>query len=527
MRRNGIGDGVKEPKADVMVHSSSKSPMTTPSASLHLTVSSKAPLSVSVSRGATEQNPSQTSPDPTSHSELSQSLVRTPGDARRHVAIAAKALSAKLSSASGSPYAPTPASAQDQVNGRRSGRKRTPKACDCCGPNNRGHHVETSGRGRGRGRGKGRGASRDLGDTPARKPSQFTAIRNFNLSAENIQETEDEDDKLGNLHNSLLVADTQSQSPATEAAPAVTQDGPKNRSPTQTNGAALEKRDVLMEPSSLAVAAQSEGDDKQEVDPTVLGPAHREPIVARGRGAGMGRGRGRGRGTGRGRAKMGGINQMSSKDKCHVTSLRTGISAESMLAEEPEKTQDIKTDHEHQNNSASGKLPSGNGELVHLSDSEDKMEEDTIIVAELEDGVLTTLQKSATRLETSDDLDSEMQVDQMHDGIEQSSLSVPLPNGNVPSPRNHDQASSSVEGKTSSSAVLASLNPIAVSLENSWALRDHRLYCQPCSWVKDEMVEMLLKEQAENKLMDTDTQKQESLEQLKDIIDGKTWFLTL
>lgn len=525
MRRNGIGDGVKEPKADVMVHSSSKSPMTTPPASLHLTVSSKAPLSVSVPRGATEQNPSQTSPDLTSPSELSQSSIQTPADARRQATTAAKASSGKFSSAT-----PTPVSAQDQVNGRRSGRKRTPKACDCCGPNNRGHHVETSGRGRGRGRGKGKGASRNLGATPTRKPSQFTAIRNLNLSAENIQETEDEDDKLGNLHNSLLVADTQLQSPATEAAPAITQDGPKN-SPAQTNGAALEKRDILMAPSSLAVAAQNESGDEQEVDPTVLGPAHKETIVGRGRGRGagmgrgrgrgaeMGRGRGRGRGTGRGQAKMGGVNRMSSIDKCHVTSLRAGISAESMLAEEPEKTQDVKTDHEHQKNSASGKLPSGNGELVHLSDSEDKMEEDTIIVAELEDGMPSILQKSSTRLETSDDLDSEMQVDQMHDGIEPSSLSVPLPNGNVPSPRNHDQMSSSVEGKTSSSAVLASLNPIAVSLEHSWALIDHRLYCQPCSWAKDEMVEMLLKEQAENKGMDTDTQKQESLEQLKDIIE--------
>uniref|UniRef100_A0A3B5LUQ1 Ubiquitin-like protease family profile domain-containing protein n=1 Tax=Xiphophorus couchianus TaxID=32473 RepID=A0A3B5LUQ1_9TELE len=432
-----------------MVHSSSNSPMTTPSASPHLTVCSKAPLSVSCPRGATEQDLSQTSTDPTSVSELPQPLAETPAEAHHHVATATRALSTKSSSASSSPSTPAPTSAQDQLNGRRSGRKRTPKACDCCGPNSRGHNVETPGRGRGngkgRGRGKGRGANRDFGDTPARKPLQLTGVRNINLSGENIQETEDEDDRLGNLQSS----DTKSQSPATKAAPPITQDGPKNNCAAQTNGAALKMEDILMEPSGFAVAIHEESVDKKDVDPTVLGPVHEEAVVAkgRGRGAGMGRGRGRGavmvRGRGRGRGvdkgqdseqeKMEGI-PISSKDKDYVTSSRTG------------------------------KFPIENGELVHLSDSEDEMEEDTIIVTELGDGVLTIPRKSATRSEISGDLDSEMQVDQTHDGIEQVSLPVPLPNGNVVSQRNHDLTSSPVEGKMSSSTGFASLNPISVSM---------------------------------------------------------------
>ncbi|XP_032428582.1 uncharacterized protein LOC116726137 [Xiphophorus hellerii] len=516
-----------------MVHSSSNSPMTTPSASPHLTVCSKAPLSVSCPRGATEQDLSQTSTDPTSLSELPQPLAETPAEAHHHVATATRALSTKSSSASSSPNTPAPTSAQDQLNGRRSGRKRTPKACDCCGPNSRGHHVETPGRGRGngkgRGRGKGRGANRDFGDTPARKPLQLTGVRNINLSGENIQETEDEDDRLGNLQSS----DTKSQSPATKAAPPITQDGPKNNCAAQTNGAALKMEDILMAPSGFAVAIHEESVDKKDVDPTVLGPVHEEAVVARGRGrgAGMGRGRGRGavmvRGRGRGRGvdkgqdseqeKMEGI-QISSKDKDYVTSPRTGALAESVLVEEPEKIHDVQTDHEHQKNSTSGKFPIENGELVHLSDSEDEMEEDTIIVTELGDGVLTIPRKSATRSEISGDLDSEMQVDQTHDGIEQVSLPVPLPNGNVASQRNHDLTSSPVEVKMSSSTGFASLNPISVSLEHCWALRDHRLYCHPCSWVTDEMDDMLPNDQAEDKMMDTDIQNQERLEQLKDAI---------
>ncbi|PWA21231.1 hypothetical protein CCH79_00009435 [Gambusia affinis] len=516
-----------------MVHSSSNSPMTTPSASPHLTVCSKAPLSVSCPRGATEQDLSQTSTDSNSLSELLQPLTETPAEAHHHVAAATRALSTKSSSTSSSPNRPAPTSGQDQLNGRRSGRKRTPKACDCCGPNSRGHNVETPGRGRGngrgRGRGKGRGANRDFGDTPARNPLQLTGVRSINLSGENTQETEDEDDRLGNL----LSSDTKSQSPATKAVSPIAEDGPKNNCAAQTNGAALKMEDILMAPSGFAVAVPEECVDKKDVDPTVLGPVLEEAVVARGRGrgAGMGRGRGRGavmvRGRGRGRGvdqgrdseqeKMEGI-QISSKDKDYVIRLRTGALAESVLVEEPEKIHDVQTDHEHQKNSTSGKFPIENGELVHLSDSEDEMEEDTIIVTELGDGVLTIARKSATRSETSGDLDSEMQVDQMHDGIEQVSLPVSLPNGNAASQRNHDLTSSPVEVKMSSSTGLASLNPISVNLEHSWALRDHRLYCHPCSWVKGEMDDMLPTDQAEDKMMDTDIQNQERLEQLKDAI---------
>ncbi|XP_038147630.1 sentrin-specific protease 5-like [Cyprinodon tularosa] len=501
-----------------MVHSSSNSPMTTPSDSLHLTVCSKAPL-LSCPRGATEQELKQTSAELTSHPALSP-----PTDEHRHVTTAKP--STKTSAASIRPQTQT--SSQDQINGRRSARKRTPKACDCCGPNSKGHNVATSGRGRGRGR--GRGASKYLGDTPERKPPQLTRIRSLHLSEEDIQKSCSEDDGLEEVENPV----PRSQSPAPKPVAAITEVGPKNDCAAQTNGAALTNEDMLASPTRMTVAAEKTYVDKREEDPSYSGPVSQGAIAVRGRGRGamLGRGRGRGaavrgssighrrgrgatyrgrpigRGRGRGQAEMEG-NQIKSADIGHVTSM--GALDESASVEEPEEMQGVQTDHEHQKNSASGKPLIGNGELVHLSDSEEEMEEDDVAATEFADGVL----KSATSVETSVDLDSEMQVDQMKDGIDQVSLPVPLPNGNVSSPRNNDQTSSPVEVEASRSAVLAPPSPITVSMEHSWALRDHRLYCHPTSWAKGEM---LIKDQAENKEMCTDASNEESLEQLKDAI---------
>ncbi|XP_035996821.1 uncharacterized protein senp5 [Fundulus heteroclitus] len=482
-----------------MVHSNSNSPMTTPSTSLHRTVCSKAPLLVSCPRGAAEQDLNRTSADPTSHSESTQTPSQTPADAPRHVA---KGSGAKSSSAPSRPHTPAPTSTQDQLNGRRSGRKRTPKACDCCGPNSRGHNVESSGRSKGKAR--GRGAGGDLADTPQRKPPKLTAIRNFKLTVENVQESEDEGNGLGNFQTSGPLAEPPSRSPATKPVPAVTRDGPKRNCAPQTNRAAQTKEDISTAPSEVTVAGEKGGVDERAVDPPALGPAGRGAKVVRGRGRGAATGRGRGK------TKMEGV-QATSKDKGHVTSSRKGALAEPVLEEEPERTQDVHSDHENQKNSASDKRAVGNGELVQLSDSEDEMEEDSIIVTELADGVLTIPRKSA-RLDTFEDLDSEMQVDQVHDGADHVSLLVPLPNGNVASPRNHHQGSSPVGAKTSRSAPLAPLEPITVSTEDSWALKDHRLYCHPCSWAKDEMS---MEDPAEDTAMDADTQNQENLEQLK------------
>ncbi|KAG7259473.1 hypothetical protein CRUP_037135 [Coryphaenoides rupestris] len=130
-----------------MVHSGANAPLmpTTPSASPHLTVSAQgAPLQA--------QPPRSTPTDDEGQAKPSADLVKeTP---RRHP-----------ESGPGSPLSPD--HFQAAVNGRSSGRKRTPKACDCCGPNGKGHDDKTTpsrgGRGRGRPRGRGRGRPRGSG----------------------------------------------------------------------------------------------------------------------------------------------------------------------------------------------------------------------------------------------------------------------------------------------------------------------------------------------------------------------------
>ncbi|XP_067085899.1 sentrin-specific protease 5 [Osmerus mordax] len=112
------------------------------------------------------------------------------------------------------PQAPALSPEQGAANGRSSGRRRTPKSCDCCGPNSKGHDEKThhsgmpgrrgagqSGRGRGlsgRGRGHpgrgrgypGRGRSLELGDVPRRKPGRPPWKKTVEI-AEQVEETKD------------------------------------------------------------------------------------------------------------------------------------------------------------------------------------------------------------------------------------------------------------------------------------------------------------------------------------------------
>ncbi|XP_010870824.2 sentrin-specific protease 5 [Esox lucius] len=89
------------------------------------------------------------------------------------------------------PPSPTPPlPAQVGARGRSSGRKRTPKACDCCGPNSKHHDGKTPGGkprqrrvrlGNGRGQGVGENPKRKVGRPPFKKPpiteEQVTATR--------------------------------------------------------------------------------------------------------------------------------------------------------------------------------------------------------------------------------------------------------------------------------------------------------------------------------------------------------------
>ncbi|XP_077391100.1 uncharacterized protein LOC144027446 isoform X2 [Festucalex cinctus] len=95
------------------------------------------------------------------------------------------------------------------INGRTSGRKRTPKTCDCCGPNKRAHDVKSSGRGRGkgRGRGRGRGTGRSIHETPESGDKLIASI-DFDLTGD--VEAEDGND----MHEGIKLSNTQSGSPS-------------------------------------------------------------------------------------------------------------------------------------------------------------------------------------------------------------------------------------------------------------------------------------------------------------------------
>ncbi|KAM8889060.1 uncharacterized protein ACB058_007075 [Synchiropus picturatus] len=165
-----------------MVHSDSTSQMkVTPPASLQLTVTSAVPPQVLPSTLTVGQNSSQTpnkcNTDPISDSN--QPSTGTP--AEPHVVSPAGEPTTDSSPVSDWPPGKNPV--LGRINGRTSARKRTPKACDCCGPNSKGHNVETPSRGQHRGRGRGRrGIGTDHLETSKRKLGDvLTPVRGLKL----------------------------------------------------------------------------------------------------------------------------------------------------------------------------------------------------------------------------------------------------------------------------------------------------------------------------------------------------------
>lgn len=155
-----------------MVHSGGTSPMNTTSA-LPLPASATAPPPAA----GTEQAHIK----PTSISDPVLANAQSP------VSNESKSMTSAL----------TKTPAQPVFNGRTSGRKRTPKSCDCCGPNSRGHNVQTvqtpsRGRGRARGRPRGRGIGDTLEkETPKRKVGGLvTQNKPSELPKTNLSESE-------------------------------------------------------------------------------------------------------------------------------------------------------------------------------------------------------------------------------------------------------------------------------------------------------------------------------------------------
>lgn len=519
----GVGDGVEEPKEDVMVHSDSASPMkTTPSVSPHLTAPATAPPVVPPPADTTGQDLTQTpakhlTSDITSNSDLTQPSTQTVADAEPSVLTPVKALTANSNPASGwSSSQTTTTPAQGRANGRTSGRRRTPKACDCCGPNSTGHNVRTPGRGRGRARGRGRtrGFGRDLLDTPKRTlGGQLMHIKSFDLTEEKVEEEEDEDDRCEKVQMSVLVADTQSQPPVDLPVNVSLLDGPIRNCVAPQKGDVQKKEDLLIAESGVAGTAVKGSGDSRDVEMRLLGTT-----AVRGRG---GRGMMRSKFASKMEVEVGMKRGVGGGG---VTSSKTDALTRSVLVQKHEENKDAEMEHEEQTDSVLVKSPFGNGDTINLSETEP---EDSMNATKPENGILFISGQSGSDSSpgTPQDLDSEMQVDQTPDRTDPASLPVTLSNGNTTTPTDHDHRSTPTEMETVSSPNRC---PIAVcSMQHSWALRDHRLYCQPGTWEKQEADEVSGKDQSEEthgQEMDGKTLNNESLEQLTDMVHGKMCF---
>ncbi|XP_051232902.1 uncharacterized protein LOC127350387 isoform X1 [Dicentrarchus labrax] len=486
-----------------MVHSGSASPVkTTPSASPHLTVPATAAPLAPPPGDTTDQDPTQTSAillttDITSNSDLTQPSTPTPADAEPPVVTPAKAQS--------------PDPAQGLFNGRTSGRKRTPKACDCCGPNSTGHNVRNSGRGRGRGKGRGRVPGSDLWDTPKRKVGgQLTHIRSFDLTKEMVEEAEDEDDRHEKVQTTVVCSQTPVGLPVTGSLP----DGPIRNCAAPERGDAQKNEDTLIEGSGVAGAGGKGGGDGRDAEIRLSGMTGRGALVVRGRGRGMVGALSASKMEVEGGIRRGGLSG--------VFTSKTYALPRSVVLQRQGPNKDAEMDHEDQTDPSSLQSASGNGDTVNLSDTEPEEDAmaDNMIISGLENGLPSISRQSgpASRSGSPQDLDTEMQVDQTRlDRTDLVSEPVTLSNGNIATPTNEDHCSTLMEVETSNPAMVAppSQGPITVSsMQHHWAIRDHTLYCQSGTWEKKEM-ELSGKDGRE---IDGKTQDEESLEQLTDMI---------
>ncbi|XP_047444120.1 uncharacterized protein LOC125009915 [Mugil cephalus] len=481
-----------------MVHSGSASPMkTTQSASPHLTVPATAPLLVPPPGGSTEQDLAQTSitRDLASESDLTRPTTPTPADAEHPGVTPTKALNVHSNPASVQSCTQTPTPAQGLANGRTSGRKRTPKACDCCGPNSTGHNVRGSGRGRARGRGRGRGSGRALGDTPKRSADQLTCIKSFDLTIEEVEEA---------------ATDAQSQTslgmPVTASSPR----GPITNCFVPEKEVVQKKEGMLTEAPGAASATEKGDAGGRDVEMRLSGMADRGALAVRGRGRGT---------TGSTVPSKMGVNAQIKRGGrgSIVLGSKTDTLAQPVLV--PEGQVEIQTAQmHHRDQTVAGSHKFGNGDTVDLFDTDrDLDEEDSMIVTEPGNGSrsISLLPSPSSGSGTLYDLDSEMKVDQSHDSPDHVSVPITLYNGNVTTPVDHDHME--VDGSHPAKVSSPNHDPITVKSEQfDWALRDHRLYCQPGTWEKNDVEEM--SGQSEETDKDGKEQNNERHEQLTDMI---------
>ncbi|RVE73527.1 hypothetical protein OJAV_G00032250 [Oryzias javanicus] len=392
-----------------MVHRSSTSSMKT-SASPQSTACSTAPPSVPLPGGA-DQDLTQTTAklltaDLTCSSDSSAAAVTATNPPIKN---ATKELSDNSTGVLRSKQMLTPV--WGEANNRTSGRKRTPKTCDCCGPNRAGHNVKASGRGR------GRGTDKDLGATAKRKVKQSVNIK--------VNEEEEEE----KVQSPVAVSESPSQiHVATASAPASTdiaQNGPLRNSDA-TEERSVQKTEDVVKACTGHAAGQGNGNGR-DAHTNLLGTACRGTLVVTGREGGI----------------VKALIASNIKDDVEIKSgniinVTTGALAQSAL----EGSQNSQISHAGQNKPSSVGSPLGNGETVSLTDTDEEMEDS--VVSEAANGLVS----SSARLGVSSSQDSEMQVDQISDQTDQVFLSLMSSNGKVTTPTECDQKSFPMEVET-------------------------------------------------------------------------------
>lgn len=429
-----------------MVHSGCTSPMNTTSA-LPLPASATAPPVVPPPAVSTEQTLPQTHIKPTSDSDSTNVSTLVPADAESPISNESNLISSTLTA--------TPA--QPVFNGRTSGRKRTPKSCDCCGPNSRGHNVQTPSRGRGRGRGRarGRGSASNLENTPKRKAGGLlTQIKTLDLPNTNLSEVE----------GTEMGADSPSRNSTETHIPE------KDRVTLNCVPSAV--KDTQKEERLIAKESVNNSDTEMKIlDKTVEAPPCSPEIGS----------------------PLSSTGDIKRKIEDNILISSTNVPVPSIANKQ------AKLEHD------SGNLKLSPNGLQSSNKGESK--------PQVTNGPL----QSGTKPGDTSAVDLIL-IDQTSDKT--NSVPLTLSNGNTTTPTDNTQDVTDMDSETSRPATVLppSHGPITVSSEeHPWALRDHWMYCRSGTWDKAEQTEETGGEQLDDKSQKQGQSEGES-EQLLDMV---------
>lgn len=403
-----------------MVHSGCTSPMNTTSA---------LPLPASVTAPPPAVSTEQARVKPTSNLDSNIVSALVPANAETLVNNESNSISSTLTS--------TPT--QPIFNGRTSGRKRTPKSCDCCGPNSRGHNVQTPSRGRGRGRGRARGkppaASNYLENTPQRKIGALHG-HNKTLDFPDTYLTEVEGTKMG--------ADSPSQN-STEVHFPEKDRITVNCIPSAVTDAQKEERLISKESVSSSDIEMKVVDKIVEASP--CSPVKLSPLSSTG--------------------------EIKRKIESSILISSTNVPVPSIANKQAKLDHDVPA--VPNSSSQSGNLKFSTNGLQSSTENESK--------SQVVNGPL----QSGTKPGDTSAIDLIL-IDQSSDKT--NSIPLTLSNGNITVPLDDTQEATVSETSRPPAAPPPSHGPMTVSGEqHPGALRDHWMYCRSGTWDKAEQTD--------------------------------------